>query len=213
MAENRSWVKDNLFVIAAIALPLVVAAMFILATWLPTLYVEDPTYDLLVVIDKHHDQSQRFQVRYDVEDGQLVASASYALARRPLRDAELHRFSPSAGTIKRVQVPLPAELKAALKALDNGAEDRKETDALPLPLPAALTQLQLLAGDTAPDGYTFRNRHGRGAGLFGELFGMHGRYHAMSVEKDGRVVGIATDADDPYHYYYNNVRFLGWILP
>ena len=213
MADGQSWLKDNLFVIAAIALPVLVAAMFILATSLPRAYVDDPQYELLVVIDRHDNESRPYRLRYRVEDGQLSASATYVSRRRTYNEAELHRFSPASGTLKRIDVTMPAALKAELKALASDDDQAPETDALPVPLPESLAQLRLHNNKQAPDGYTFRNRRGRGAGLFGELFGMSSRYYAMSVEKDGRVVDVATDADDPYRYYYSNVRFLGWILP
>ena len=63
---------------------------------------------------------------------------------------------------------------------------------------------------TAPDGYSFRHRYGRGAGLFGELFGMGGRRQVIAVAKDGRVIDINTAGKDRYRYYYN-VQFLGWV--
>jgi len=212
MADGRAWLKDNLFVVAAIALPVLVAAMFILATSLPKAYVDDPRYELLVLIDRHYNESQPYRVHYRVEEGQLRASATYAQRGRAFRDVELHRFTPASGRLKRIDVSVPTALKAELKAAA-GEDETNESDALPLPLPQALASLKLLDNTQAPDGYTFRNRRGRGAGLFGELFGMSRRYYAMSVEKDGRVVDVATDADDPHLYYASNVRFLGWILP
>jgi hypothetical protein len=64
----------------------------------------------------------------------------------------------------------------------------------------------------APDGYRLENRGSGGAGIVGELFGMH-RYGSDAVLVNrGRVIAIKLPlpAED---VYYSPASFLGWLDP
>lgn len=198
MSTAGTWFKDNLFVVAAIALPILVTCLFALATVLPRYWVDDPQYDLLVSLDRHTQNQRPYQLELSVADGRLQA---HAVSDRPNRyysnQAELYRFNTRAGTLTPIDIPV-----GDIRVQQDGRT--------PIELPEELQKLELLTESMAPDGYHFRHRYGGSPGLFGELFGMGSRRQVIAVEKDGRVLDVNTADKGRYRYYYN-VEFLGWI--
>lgn len=198
--------QNNRFIIAACALPIGVACMFILATLLPRTYIDDPRYDLLVVVDTPHINSQAFDVRFAVEQGRLRSSVTYVDGQQRFHARQLYRYSTARGALVKVDTPIPESVKRALVA--RGEDQSEVTEQLLLS--EELRALKILPAKTAPDGYRFRHNYGGGAGFFGALFGMDRHRYGVVVEHRGRVVEIPLN-DTDQHRYYQNARFLGWI--
>ncbi len=207
--QQSSWLKENVFMVAAIALPLVVAALFLGATALPKLFVEAPQFSLLVAIDERRVNQSNFDIEFEVVNGQLQARAVYSETPRFYEQSTLFRFTPGQSMLARIDLRIDDTLRAELESAAAEA-DKHETSA-PLPLPADLADLILNPAITAPDGYRFRNDYRGGAGLFGELFGMRSRNRVVAIEKDGRVEELGAELEQMQRYSYYNVHFLGWI--
>ena len=207
--RHTSWFKENLFLIAAVILPIAVAGMFLLATALPKVLVEAPRFALLVSIGQHQPQHTSFGVNLQVESNRLQAEAFYSPNNQFFEHTRVYRYTPGNPVPERFDLVLPDDLRARLQAM---AEDTdKQQTRLPLPLPAPLRDIELTTTITAPDGYRFRNDYRGGGGLFGELFGMGSRGRVVAIEKGGRVIELDADLETLDRYSYHNVRFLGWV--
>lgn len=69
----KKFLRENFVLAAGIALPLLLVIFFWLATWLPTLYVDPPQYDLLYTVrDYDYDAPGNLAVRIEARDGQAV---------------------------------------------------------------------------------------------------------------------------------------------
>jgi hypothetical protein len=207
--QQSSWLKDNIFIVAAVVLPLVVAALFLVATALPRFFVEPPTYALLVAIDDRSPNRSGYGIEFEVTSNRLTARALYSNSKGYFKQSHVYRYTPGAEQLEHVEVVIDEALRAELQA---DAENKKKTDSqLTLPLPEALADLELITTTTAPDGYRFRSDYRGGAGLFGALFGMRSRQYAVAIEKQGRVVELGAELEQLHGYAWYNVHFLGWI--
>lgn len=201
---RRGFFRDNIVLIAAFALPAIVAALFLIATAIPQWTVPLPQHDLVLRVE---DYSQRRQadvsVEFVVRDGRLEADV------RPV----LPPTNPAMG------VPYVQRWKLLL--FDHSAMRLRE---IPLEVPRSLPQgevrtvvVDALAGrhvtsDTvAPDGYQVTSLStGGGGGIVGELFGMNRRYRrGIAVGKDGR--SIELELPPPHRETFGAIEPIGWI--
>lgn len=207
--QQSSWLKDNIFIVAAVVLPLAVAAVFLIATALPKLFVEDPSYALLVAIGDHRASPSNYGIEFEVRNNRLTARALHSNTNRYYRQAQVYRYTPGDELMERIDVGIDDAVQAQLES-DAEREGKLEARTA-LPLPEALANLELITTTTAPDGYRFRSDYRGGAGLFGALFGMRSRHHVVAIEKQGRVVELGAELEQLQGYSYYNVQFLGWI--
>jgi len=207
--QQSSWLKENIFLVAAVVLPLAVAGLFLIATALPRAFVDPPAYALLVAIDERVPAQSSFGIDFEVVNNRLKAYAVYSTSHRYSGHSKLFRFTPGAAQLERIDVSIDDELRALLEAEAHNVD--KDEARRPLPLPEHLSRLELITLATAPDGYRFRSDYRGGAGLFGELFGMGSRNRVVAIEKDGRIVELGAELEQLQGYAYYNVQFLGWI--
>src|SRR5688572_30393210 len=71
------FLRDNAFLVAAVSLPLVVIAFFLLAAAIPRWRVPPPAYDLLIraADDYNPAANRRVVVDFEVRGGKVVATA------------------------------------------------------------------------------------------------------------------------------------------
>ena len=76
--ESRGgFIRNNAFMVAAIALPVVVAGLFILASAVPRWTVPPPSYDLLLKTTRPYNQPPAtVLVDFNVRDGRVEATLS-----------------------------------------------------------------------------------------------------------------------------------------
>lgn len=192
MTQSRGFLRENVFLVAAVSLPVLVVAFFLLATAIPRWTVPPPAYDLLVKGYKPYSGDFRLKVSYDldVRDGRLQ------LTVRPLATEQYQNkpvlFLIDHRTLDARQVPM---------TLRETPPDAPETTLFD-PVPGRL----LLDGTKAPDGYTLEPRPYHSTGLLGDLFGMHSYDAGMVLKNRGRVVPVAlpTPYDSPAY-------FVAWV--
>ena len=191
------FLRENAFLVAAVCLPVVVIAFFLLATAIPRWLVPPPAYDLLVrATDASNSSNSRVVVDFDVRSGKVVATARSISANYPVERSRLFLFDHTTMSVREIAVELP----------DNLVDDDP-------PRVIAIKELagrQVMALAKAPDGYRFESSTERGPGILGELFGMN-RYgsHATLVNR-GRVIPI--DVPAPFRSVYASpVHPVGWL--
>jgi len=187
--------------IAAIAMPITIACLFLVASTLPRIFVADPQYDLLISIDSHTLPHRPYRVAYSVKNDQLVAHLLTEGIEHYYYSGQLYRLNTKTGRIAHLDSPSMESLAAQFNAQSDVPIQQQ------IALPSDLEALTLIPGDTAPDGYEFRHGYRRGPGLVGDIFGMSHRRSNMLIEKKGRIVSF----NDESHGAYHNVAILGWV--
>lgn len=222
---SPGWLKDNLFVVAALALPLVVVMFFLAATAIPRLLVDDPKYDLYFAAEQFNSQPSGYSLRFRVADGRLFADSSAYPAFYPSQTQKLYRFDADAGVVQRIDVEIPADIR---QHLQEELETRQMPDRVgrpPAPPIGASAQagfpvvsfvvretenIKLRSETVAPDGYAFEGCCDGNRGLFGELFGMGARRANLRIAKSGRVIELENPEPEHRHRYQTGSGFLGW---
>jgi hypothetical protein len=187
--------RDNAFLVAAVSLPLLVVAFFLLSSAIPRWLVPPPAYDLLVRAT-YGQATPRTAAEFNVRNGKVEATFRPVPANTYGVQTALFLFDHTTMTAREVPVELPNDLVEG---------DPPRTIVVDV-----LGGRQLLAQAKAPDGYQLESRSQRGPGIVGDLFGMN-RYdsEALLVNR-GRVVPIALPP--PFQYqYYSPVSALGWL--
>lgn len=187
--------RDNAFLIAAVALPAVVVALFLLASAVPRWTVADPAYDLLVRVGGPYDQTlPKVAVDFNVRDGRVEAVVRGLHVNGYPQLASLFVIDHHTLNVQPVTFELPRDLKEG---------DEPRIIAIELPRGQRVTP-----GSRMPDGYELDTRSGRGGGLVGDIFGMN-RYQPDTVlVNKGRVIAITLPS--PYRYQ-SPATALGWL--
>lgn len=196
----RRFFRDNTFLVAAVALPLLVVVFFILATAIPRWLVAPPAYDLLIRANDVYNQSNpRVSVDYAVRGGKVTVVVRRMPAGVYAVRSRLFLFDHTAMRVREIPIDLP------------------EADQVPEASPWTTT-LDALGGrrvieqTQAPDGYRFENRSERGPGLVGDLFGMNAYGSEGALVKKGRVIPLSLPIAFQ-NVYAPPVYAVGWLEP
>jgi hypothetical protein len=197
-APPESFWKRHGFLIAGVALPLLVVVGFALARALPRMLVAAPRTDLLYAVRSGYDAQQRKVDRtLAVVDGRLHVTWTKVENQVYPQPLHLYRFHASTGDSAEIHVPEPPSGDALERPLDL--------------LVPGLDGLRVDASSRSPDGYAFENRTSNGGGVFGEMFGQGYRGPRGAISKNGRVILLPMVGGDAYGY--EPVQFLGWLVP
>jgi hypothetical protein len=197
VSEQDSFLKRHGFLIAGVALPILVVVIFVLARTLPRLWVEDPRYDLVYGVRSSFGAHPR-SIACDlaVDEGRLrvrwvkLKDPSYQDQPRA------YRLHPATGVVEEIPLPEPDDVERLEGTLDLFV--------------AGLEGFRLDRSPRSPDGYEFDESSGRGSGLLGELLVDRNRPRAV-LRKGGRVIVLPATNDAGYGYW--PVQFLGWLVP
>ena len=194
--ERRQFLRDNAFLIAAVALPVVVAAFFLLATAIPRWTVPPPAFDF--VLRAHRpwdDRRQNISVEIGLRNGRVEATVRRTRKGEYEEQWRLFVFEHATGTVREIPIEIPEDLE----------KEEPRTFAIP-----ELAGRQVTSDSKAPDGYELSLRTSGGGGIVGELFGM-GRYDtAAALVNRGRVVPLRLPP--PYERVYGQPVAVGWIV-
>lgn len=188
--------RDNAFLVAAVALPLGVVGFFLAASAIPRWTVPPPQYDLLVEAGTYAQPRPTMAVNFEVRGDRVVAQVTPVPPNSYPGRVKLFRVDHATGHMREVTVSLPDDVKP---------ED------LPREIPVQeLSGVRVVASVEAPDGYWFDSRSRRSPGLLGDLFGMR-RYDAGFVLVNrGRIVTLTRP---PQHEHLSSLAPVGWIVP
>jgi hypothetical protein len=194
----RRFLRDNIFLVAAVSLPLIVVAFFLVSSAIPRWLVPPPAYDLVISgTDTYNQINPRVTVTFNARNGKVEATFQAAPANTYSVRSRLFLFDHTTMSVREISVEVP----------DNLVEGEPRTIVVD-----ALAGRQLLTEAKAPDGYQLESRSQRGPGIVGDVFGMN-RYDAeASLVNRGRVIPVALPA--PYqNFYYSPVFAVGWLAP
>lgn len=195
LASGR-FLRDNVFLVAAALLPLLVVGFFLLSTAIPRWRVPPPTYDLLLKANPSYNPPPHMMVDFVVAGGLVRAHVRPVPPNGYAQKTTLFVVEHTTGRMREVPVPLP---------------DAMAPGDAPRDIPVdALAGRRILTASEAPDGYRFETRSRRGPGLLGDLFGMRRYDPGLVLVNRGRVVNLSPS---PPHEYLHSVSALGWLAP
>jgi hypothetical protein len=190
----RGFIRHNAFLAAAVALPLIVIAFFLVATAIPRWTVPPPAYDLVLRVAKPYEQRPQVSVEFKVDDGRIVAFVRPVQKDQYVQSWSLVRFDHQTSNLQEIPVKLP---------------DSLAPDSPPQTIVVdGFATKRVLEQTKAPDGYELRTDTNRGgAGLMGDLFGMRGYDQRVVLVNRGRVITLPL----PSGYQYAPVNAVGWL--
>lgn len=198
MLDETGFLKRHGFIVAAVALPILVVVTFALVRLVPRLLVDDPRYDLVyaAVVDYSAVPSRRTCALTAV-DGRVRARWTQSEQEVYGAQERVYRLSPATGELREIPVPEAGELRAP-----------GDTQDLTL---GGLEGVRIDASPRAPDGYEYEFSYPRSGWLFGDLFYRGSRGPRARIEKGGREIPLPRANQGPYGY--ESVTFLGWAIP
>lgn len=190
----NAFLKDNIAIVAAIVLPLVLAGIFALSTLATNIRVEDPKYDLLVATD-YYAGSAKFE--FNVSDNKITVTY-----HPDSKDANGYNTTRNMPKLWRVHMP---EKKVEQISLSEPEGKRQSNVNVP-----ALEGLKVQNVQPGPDGYSYENYYRYGNNFMTEIFAADSSArNGIALEKDGRLVKIKVP--DANNWGYNG-QFIGWII-
>jgi len=201
----KKFIRDNPTIAFGLGLPLLLVAIFLAISGIPTLLVAPAQYEVLYAT--HYSVYNNAQNAIQIAVVGDRVQVSYVGNTQPYQTPRLWRFNPKTGSAKEIALQLPPGL-----APNSGrpVEAEKTPIVTPIDVPD-LAGLKVDSSSLAPDGYTFSS----GADYYGgHVFdGMFfSSRHRMQAEliKDGRSIRLPNTEGA---HYGNTVRFVGWVLP
>ena len=200
MAPNRgTFLRDNAFLVAAVALPTLVASLFILASAIPRWTVPPPGYDLILKAQRPYNQPPpTVLVDFNVRDRRVEATLRPPVPPDAYGQSwALLRYDHETMRVEEITLDLPAAMSVA--------EPPRTM------LVASLAAGRVSPQTSAPDGYELQTRTNGSTGLVGDIFGM-GRYRqTVALVNRGRIVQVSLPSPygDPYQ---SAVYAVGWLL-
>ncbi len=187
----KAFLKDNIALVAAIALPALLAVVFAISAMAVRVSVEDPNNDFFIVTD-YYENGSRFQ--FDVNNERL--NINYRAAEKDANYSSkprLWRVNAPEMTVQEISLNTP-----------NGSGAKVIT------IPG-VTDIEVVNVSPGPDGYSFVDTYRSGGNIMTEVFSMDSpRGKRQGITKNGRLVNFKIPDGNDYNYY--NTRFLGWVV-
>lgn len=190
----KEFLKENIVLVAAIALPALLAVVFAVSALATRVSVEDPKYDLLVVTDNNNYNGQPYQIN--------VPNDRVVIRYQEVKDDRGVIQYGNKPRLWKINVPEMSVEEIPLNLPDNQASYNFEIP--------GVTNVKVSNQSVAPDGYEFSNYYRGDNNLMTEIFSTgSSRYDSDTVLiKNGRVVKIKF-SDGSFGY---NTNLLGWIV-
>lgn len=197
MAERAGFLRNNIFLVAAVSLPVLVIGFFLLASAIPRWTVSPPAYDLLLRVGKPFGPRPGLVVvDFHVRDGHVEAIARPVLRNQYEQTFALFVFDHATQNLKEIPANLPDSLP------EDSAPRSVVVD--------ALAGRRVLEQAKAPDGYEMQTgRYRGGPGLVGDLFGMHGYDPNAALVNKGRIIPISLPSG---YEYLSPINAVGWLV-
>ena len=187
------FLRRNAFLVAAVALPALVIALFAVATLVSRRSVPPPAYDLVFMVMRPYERAQTVTTDFLERDGRVHARLR-AIDEPYASSWELLLFDHET---------------SAVRAIPFEAPDTVDGEVQTVPVPA-VANLSVSGESTAPDGYALDTRYS-GSGIIGNIFGMSGARGRVSLVNGGRAVAL--DLPAPYrNVYVSSAQVVGWVL-
>jgi hypothetical protein len=195
VGQTRGFIRNNLFLVAAVTLPALVVVFFLLASALPRWFVDPPSYDLVIRAAKPYPRTPpRVSVEFRVRDGALEAVVRPAKPDSYEQQFQIFLYEHETMNLREIPVDLPVSLP-----------DGSEPAIIPVD---AFGGRRIVQQMKAPDGYELQTQPSRGPGIVGDLFGMRRYDRSAALVNKGRVVPLPLPSG---YEYLTSVYAVGWL--
>jgi len=196
----KSFLRENPAIAFGLGLPLLLVVLCLLLSWLPSLLVAPPHYDVLYATE-YYNYPNGIHISVVNQKVQVF----YQGKAKQIRPPRLWRYDHKTGGVKEISFVLPPSLLSTEKK--PSPEDVVKITPIDVP---DLEGLTVDSTSVAPDGYEFkigRNRYPKS--LFGGLF--YTSYYSQEtvLTKNGRKIRLPNASGG---YYNNNIHFIGWVI-
>jgi hypothetical protein len=192
----NEFLKDNIAIVAAIVLPVLLAIVFALSTLFSGSSVDAPKHDFLMATN-YVDGST--SVEFSVANDKVVVTSMPI--RKDTAGNTMYTHKPR---LWRVHVP---EMTAEEISFNHSGDGKSGPLAIP-----ALENLKIRNLQPGPDGYIFENYYysGYNSSLMAEIFSSRNeRHQTAALVKENRAFLLKTPRDTAWDY---NTRFIGWVM-
>ena len=188
----KNFIKENLVLVIGLTLPVLLIALFFVATVIPKSMGKPPQYEMLFTTTKYDYQNKpEYVIDFNVKNQQLMANSKKNDEKNYNNATKiLMAYDGKTETVREIRIDA--------SKLTEGNE-------------VLLEETKNLSVDTAvisPDGYTLEGPNYGGNGLVGGLFGGGYRNTGYRLKKGG--VGYKVPNMQP-DYYYSQLQFIGWL--
>jgi hypothetical protein len=185
--------KENLVLVIGLALPVLLIALFFVATVLPKSFGTPPQYELLFTTTKYDYQNKpEYVLDFNVKNKQLmVKTKKYDEKNYNNASRLLMAYDAKTEAVREITIDA--------SKLSDGAEVLLEET----------KNMQLDTNNVSPDGYTLEGPNYNSSGLLGGMFGGGYRNNGFRIKKGN--VGYKVPQHQP-DYYYSDLKFIGWVV-
>ena len=189
----KKFIKENLVLVIGLALPLLLIVLFFVAAVLPKSMGAPPQHEMLFTTMKYeYESSPDFLLDFSVKNKQLLVKARKNDDKgKNFSSKKLMAYDGKTETVREIAIDT--------SKLADGAE-------------VLLEETKNFSIDTSavsPDGYVLDGPNYSGNGLVGGLFGGGYRNSGYRLKKGN--IGYKL-ANTPVDYYYDQVKFIGWVV-
>jgi hypothetical protein len=186
----KRFIKENFALAAGIGLPVILVALFFVASVLPKMLSTPPQYEVVFSVNysNYSDGPQDHTIKFVVKNGRVMAEVT--ASKHPVYQREkLVAYDARADKLRPLDATFPK--KPGLHAIPE------------------LKDMKLDTAFTAPDGYAYEDASYGGHGIASDIF-TGGRYsRGPRLKKDSYGYKIDLRSNN-VHYY--NIQFIGWIV-
>ncbi len=186
----KDFLKQNITIVLAFTLPLILILVVVLSTYLPSLFITtDYNFVYTLCTNQIYSCNDNLEKMYTVESGKLI----------------VHSAASTVFATNKNAIPTEKTYPARLFLHDTKSNTSREVS---LEEAQSLNLNGLL---TSPDGVSVSGRYKSGGGDFFLFGGSSSSFDYYLVKGNGshRLNLIQNSA----YYYQNNFQFIGWIVP
>jgi hypothetical protein len=196
----QKFIKENMAIVLAIALPVLLTAVFMISTMFSKVTVPDPTHDFFIASYFYNHDDVEF--KFNVVNDRLVITYQ---PPKPQKNDDSYEPSRRSPKLWRVNVPeMSVEEIGLLAPADYSATNINIS---------GVTDITVRNIHPSPDGYDYVDTYYRSGGnLMTELFADSSRRGSsgVAISKNGRVLEVTVPRNG--EYWNNNAEFIGWII-
>lgn len=186
--------KENSLLIIGASLPIVVIVIFLLATYLPKLWVKPPEYSFIYLVHHYNNPNTQNFVHIESKNGELEA---WAEKGKPTpQNVQMYVYDSKAQASR--EIPIPAV----------NFSDTPDAQIIPVTIPE-IQNLTVSNSTTAPDGYTITMPSPYG-GMSSLFYSNSNKQTLFVLSKNGNKIEVPSPLiSQPY---LSTANFLGWII-
>lgn len=193
----QRFIKENIVLVLGLTLPLLLIVLFFVATVIPKSMGSPPQYEMMFTTLRYtYQDAPEYLLDFAVKDQKLTVKARKNNDNtKNFSTKQLMVYDGKTETVREINVDI-TKTAGATSGNEVVLEETKN--------------MMIDASNVSPDGYTLDGPHYGGSGLMGGIFGGGYRHSGFRL-KNGNVA-YKVPNNTQHDYYYNQVKFIGWVI-